>query len=47
MGSEMCIRDSGVAVNAGADAEVIGGKSDIDQRAGFAVQFVVGGSRAG
>lgn len=32
----------GVAVNAGADAEVIGGKSDIDQRAGFAVQFVVG-----
>lgn len=34
----------GVAVNAGADAEVIGGKSDIDQRAGFAVQFVVGQS---
>ena len=32
----------GVAVNAGADAEVLGGKSDIDQRAGFAVQFVVG-----
>lgn len=37
----------GVAVNAGADAEVIGGKSDIDQRAGFAVQFVVGGQSGG